>query len=325
MSLKYMLEIAKTQNSVESLADALTISLDASSLSSSSDILNPNAVRIVIDHATPEEAVALVNNHLDMAGGEQFDLLVCEAMDGNGAIVIFNDPDEVVTAQLEEAHVIMELAERRERPIADAEDDEDDPHTPEDDTDVDPDGDEDEEDAEGDDPNAMRILHDDEGFKLATRLQAMACGPSKTYFPHFVHELDKFLIKMRNKSGYDPSVNPEQASAEVADMLELATAMFVEEAKKGGKKFKQGRGGFLSAYMSIIAKNSDKLVESWDALDVAGMEAGLGEVGAMLCDQMDEERVKQGLEPAGPTFVDGKPVEKEDVEGDEAIARVVNK
>ncbi|QXV74114.1 hypothetical protein [Rhizobium phage RHEph12] len=325
MSLKAMLEIAKTQNSIESLADALTIALDQSSLASSSDVINPNTVRIVIEHATPEEAVALVNNHLDMASDDQFDLVVCEARDGNGAIVIFNDPEEVVIAELETAGVIMELAERKEKPIPDAEDDEDAPYVPEDDADVDTD-DDDEEDAEGDDPNAMKILHDEEGFKLASRLQAMACGPSKTYFPHFLKELDGFLTKMRNLSGYDPSANPEQASVELEDMLEIATLAFIEEAKKSGKKgYKQGRGGFLSAYMRIIAKNSDKLVESWDALDVPGMEAALGDVGAMLCDMMDDQREAQGLEKQGPAFKDGEQVDPEDLEGDEATARVVNK
>ena len=295
MSLRAMLEVANTQNSVGVLADALAMHLDTSRLNSSTEIISEKSLKLYIENASAEEAVGLVNVTLDQAD-LPVNVEVFESACGSCAVIVFNDDEEATeVAHLEQAGVILEMAAK---PIED--DDEDEPHLAEEDDDVDPDGEEDE-DAEAEDPNVMKVLHSEEAFKLATRLQQMACGPNKAEFPYFMTKLDSLMQEFRNRSGYDPNQQQEIASGEedgVGFLLSSVLDEAIEEArgKKKKKGFREGRGGFLSAYMRFVGKRGEDLGEAWDALDIPALTSILSDCGAQLMEMVEEERIKRGLD-----------------------------
>lgn len=293
MSLKAIMEIAKAQNNIEALADELAMQIDASRLHASTNVISEKAFLVTIEQATAEEVVGLVSNYLAVADDDS-DVTVVESKDGSGAVVIFNDTDGAETASLEAASVILEIAGKLEED----EDDDDEGHVAEEDDDVDMSGDEedDDDDAEVDDPDTLKIVHEDEGFKLATRLQQLACGPSKKDFHTFMKDMDNLLMKYRNRSGYEPQ-QENAATFTFDDLEEAALNSIFETAKKKGKKgFKEGRSGFLSAFMTIVSKRGDDLAEAWDALDPDTMSTLIGEVGGELLDLISDERVKRGLD-----------------------------
>jgi len=314
MSLRAMLEVANTQNSVGVLADALAMHLDSSRLTTSTEILSEKSLKFYIENASAEETVGLVNVTLDKADLE-VNVEVFESACGACAVIVFNDDEQATeVAHLEQAGVILEMADK---PIED--DDEDEAHLAEEDDDVDPDGEEDE-DAEADDPNVMKVLHSEEAFKLATRLQQMACGPNKAEFPYFMTKLDSLMQEFRNRSGFDPNQQQEMASVDEDFSFLLTSALdeVIEEArgKKKKKGFREGRGGFLSAYMRFVGKRGEDLGEAWDALDIPALTNILSDCGAKLMEMVEEERVKRGL--------DEQPEEENPIATEEA-ATIVNK
>lgn len=315
--LSTMLEVAKAQGNIDAVADALAIKIDSLRLTASTEVINNHSIKVGIEKATAEEVVAIINNIIDVAN-TSVDISAFESACGGCAVVVFDDPESVEAANLEQAGVILDISAK---PIDD--EDEDEPHMVEEDDDVD--GEEDDEDEdEKDDPNVMKVLLSDEAFKLATRLQAMACGNNKAEFPHFMTRLDALLTEFRNRSGYNPSENSETASVEdfIVTLLDesslndfstesltnsgfteeqaelIVASMAVETArkKKKGKGFREGRGGFLSAYMRFVGKRGDDLADAWDALDIPAITAILADVGANLMDMVQEERIKRGLD-----------------------------
>ncbi len=337
--LSTMLEVAKAQGNIEAVADALAINLDSHRLTASTEVINDHAFKVAIENATADEVVALINNLIDSAN-TNIDISAFEGACGDCAVVVFDDLDMTEAASLEQAGVIFDLSAK---PVED--DDEDEPHIVEEDDDVE--GDEDDEDEdEKDDPNVMKVLLSEEAFKLATRLQSMACGNNKAEFPHFMTRLDALLTEFRGRSGYNPSESNEMASVEefaallieesefdpdeitealtkngytVEQASSVVAGMSVEEArkkKKKGKGFREGRGGFLSAYMRFVGKRGDDLADAWDALDIPALTSILSDVGASLMDMVQEERLKRGLDEEPR---EENPIEDENVE--EAAAK----
>lgn len=291
--LQAMLEVAKAQSNMETVADALAMAVDSHNLTASTEVLNEKTCKLYIENASAEEVVSLVNLLLDQ-DEVTASISVLESACGGCAVIVFDDEDDAVLAGLEEAGIVLETAAK---PIE--EDDEDEVHIVEEDDDVDL-GNDDEDDAEVDDPNIMKVLHSEEAFKLATRLQSMACGNNKAEFPHFMTKLDRLLQEFRNRSGYAPSEG--ETAAMINDLFigswsDTSSELFVEEAKKKGKGFRSGRGGFLSAYMRFVGKRGDDLADAWDSLDIPMLTRILSEVGEQLLVKVEEERIKRGLEP----------------------------
>lgn len=327
MSFNAMLEIANTQNSIGSLADAIAITLDTKGLQANTEILSEKSVKIGVENATGQEAVALINTFLDTAS-VNIDLLVVEACD-NCALVIFNDTDGAEVASLwqkkmiEVASSILDMGGTSViDDDDDAQDQEDEPYIADPDEDVDPD--EDDEDEEDENPNKMKIVSNEEMFKLATRLHALCCGNDKSEFPHFLTSLDKMLNGFRQSSGYEPPEVNEQASAEDPQFFaDLADLMIEETAKKKKTKHKSGRAGFLSSYMKLLSKKGDQLGESHDALDVEGATHLLADVGSDYIQELVEERNARGLNSPNPDKVEEE-VNKALEEAASAKRRVIN-
>lgn len=294
MSFKAMLEVAKTQGSVASLADAFAIELDTSRLSTSTEIISEKACKFYVEHATAEETVALLNICIDQTDMD-FDATILESACGSCAVIIFNDDDaQTEQASLETAGIL----DTSKNKVLDEEEYEDDPAIVEEDDDVDPDED-DEDDEDVEDEDRLKILGSDENFRLAQRLHQMACGNNKHNFAKFLTQLDTFLMGEREKTGYDPSRTPDTASDE--SIAELLASSFYEleesrKKKKGKGGFKEGRGGFLSAYMRIIGKNGENLADAWDGLDIELLIKLLSEAGDKLINVVQEERYKRGLD-----------------------------
>lgn len=121
------------------------------------------------------------------------------------------------------------------------------------------------------DRKTVSILNADGDMKMVGGLYTRACGSKKDLFPAFHQELDDFLGDFRKASGYQEDDEDEAETAAVQASLEQSSLEFLESVfldESKGKKFKEGRGGLLSAMMSSIARNGKKLDAAWDAGDV---------------------------------------------------------
>ena len=133
----------------------------------------------------------------------------------------------------------------------------------------------------------LAVLNTDIGFKMATSLYGMACGKDRSHFPSFVQDLDDFIQDYRRGSGFTGEEEPiqgyqgqRQENSEFIELLEFAFVqndeMFQDIAKKKEQKFKEGRGGLLSAMMSALSgKAGDSVISSWNSGDVESLMEGL--------------------------------------------------
>lgn len=319
MSLRSFLEIAKVQNNISVLSDALVEEIESKNLSATTEQVSEKTTKISIDHATSEEVATLVSSFLDVANVD-LNLQVHESACGSCAFIILNDEDMSETASLEVAGEI--LIDTAAKPIEEDEDDEDEGYAADPDADVDDEDAEevdDEDEVDDSDDGRMHILTSDEAFKLATRLHALACGNNKQDFPLFLSKMDELLRTYRNRSGFEPTA--EQATASVEDFMDLAEVVDIVfggtemETAKSKKKVKKGRSGFLSAYMKIVGKDSSDLAIAWDHLDIPRMRDLLSECGAKLLTIMEQERIARGL--------DKKPEDESEEETEETTETVV--
>lgn len=296
MSLKALLEVASVQSNALLFAQTLEEALTEQRLNVSVEPVNGDAVKVSIAHATAQETATLINNLLDMANASNLKVEVFEGACQSCAYLALTE-DQV--SSLESA-ALIEIAERSERPIDEDDEDPEENFSSKSDSDV---GEEDDEDEDEeldkeieDDDDRLKILNNEETFKLVSRLHGIACGNNKQDFHNFLSDVDSVLNNYRNRSGYDGAA--ETASTD--DFISYVLASFddgIEETAKGRKgKIKKGRAGFLSAYMKLVGKASDDLAIAWDHLDTNRMQELLSEVGAKLLEQIDEERIKQGLD-----------------------------
>lgn len=301
-----MLEVANTQNSIGALADALAIEIDSNRLQSNTEIVSDKAVKIGIENASAEEVVSIINSFLDTSSAD-VELTVVESACGKCAVVILNDSDAQELSELSKKGVVEIAAS----PIFDdGEDEEEEPedeHVADPDNDSDPEQEEEDEDAQADDdddPNKMKVISDEEAFKLASRLHALACGQDKRGFAHFLTSMDKLLYGFRQSSGYEPPEEEEETAAAKAydSVFELAISL-IDKSSEKKSKHKEGRDGFLSAYTKIVTKKADELADAHDALDVETLTHLLAEAGADYLHIISQERKDRGLDD-GPLSKD---------------------
>lgn len=314
MSFASLLEVANVQNDVGPIADAIAMEIDFLRLHASSEIINNHAVKIAIEHASAEEAVALIGIVLDTASVSTDNLTVVESACGGCAVVIFNDDSDAIARDLETAGVILDTAAPIDQDDDEDDDDPEDLHVVDQDVDIGNEEDDEEDDVPQGDPTRMQIANQDDVFKMLSRLHNIACGDDKADFPHFVLEMDKLLTKYRNISGFNPNAGQEQASTSEYSALDI----FYELAKKSKKGYSEGRSGFLSAVNRIISKRIDNGIDAWDALDSAGIVSFMSDVGADLLDMIEAERLRRGMSDETPDQVNAETAPK-----DAATAKVI--
>lgn len=302
MSLANMLEIASTQNNLDVVIEALLGELSSFELVPHFEKVNDNSLKISIDDSYGSEVATLINQYTEISNS----FTVYEGACGSCAYLLLNETDELIDTLEKAGALNLEIA----RPL-DVDDEDEEYYEPEDDLDIDGDEDDsDPDDEDDDDEQRMKILGTEEGFKLAQRLHSMSCGEKKHDMPKFLMELDHMLRNYRESSGYEPDDDDMEDLSSIFDIYEAALDVasadnaLLEEArrKKKGKKgeWRTGRGGFLSAYMKIVAKRGDALAKAWDALDLDEMARLLTDLGGLLLDKIKDERIKRGIDEKEP-------------------------
>lgn len=146
---------------------------------------------------------------------------------------------------------------------------------------------------------SLSVLKTGESSKLVNKLYAMSCGPKDvSRYPAFWAEMDALCSKYRKKSGFVPEDEREEeveGEEEVASMTVTEIAAIFEEMETAKKKakFKKGRGGILSAFMSAISGEEGKKLEKvWDAGEVKRFKALLVKAAGKAAQKLKDTHPK---------------------------------
>lgn len=166
-----------------------------------------------------------------------------------------------------------------------------------------------EEEAKPKKKTGLAVLRNPEARKLIERLHTMACGDDYTHLPQFWQDIDSVCDHYRGESGFNPEkekqkqelkreiMQQEEASADM--FAEWAADMYSELAKKKGKgkkKWKEGYGGFLTAFMTVCAGKRDVLDKVWTDLDDERLVEIMIAISQSVVGKVTEEREKRGMD-----------------------------
>lgn len=117
----------------------------------------------------------------------------------------------------------------------------------------------------------LSVLGDDQSAKLVGSLYMQSCGKNRKLLPEFWRELDEMCADYRKSSGYEPDQDADVSDEDVAaELMDVASMMAIQDtSKKSKSKFKEGRGGLLSAMMGALSgTKGDAIIAKWDAGEI---------------------------------------------------------